>query len=153
MARPRTLTDALRAAGHETFLADTPPLIYRLQRRSAPSLTAVCDPVFEAVERGQLGCLVSAVSVAELLVAPTRAGSRALAAVDAFLRQPFLGIVEVGDVVARRAARMLAEQRLRRLADALIAASALELRIPLVTNDRRLAASGVVEAFLVSDFA
>lgn len=153
MARPRTLTDALRAEGHGTFVADTPPLIYRLQRRSAPSLTAACDPVFEAVERGQLACLVSAVSVAELLVAPTRAGSRALAAVDAFLRQPFLGIVEVGDAVARRAARVLAEQRLRRLADALIAATALELRLPLVTNDRRLAASGVVEAFLVSDFA
>jgi predicted nucleic acid-binding protein len=105
------------------------------------------------VERGQLACLVSAISVAELLVAPTRAGSRALAAVDAFLRQPFLGIVEVGDGVARRAARVLAEQRLRRLADALIAATALELRLPLVTNDRRLAASGVVEAFVVSDFA
>lgn len=153
MARPQTLTDALLAAGHGTFVADTPPLIYRLQRRSAPSLTAACDPVFEAVERGQLACLVSAVSVAELLVAPTRAGSRALAAVDAFLRQPFLGIVEAGDAVARRAARVLAEQRLRRLADALIAATALELRLPLVTNDRRLAASGVVEAFLVSDFA
>lgn len=31
--------------------------------------------------------------------------------------------------------------------------AALELRLPLVTNDRRPAASGVVEAFLVSDFA
>jgi predicted nucleic acid-binding protein len=40
-----------------------------------------------------------------------------------------------------------------RLADALIAATALDLGLPLVTADRRLARSGAVEALLVQDFA
>jgi predicted nucleic acid-binding protein len=152
MARGRTLVDAVRAAGHEAFVADTPPLVYRIQRRSAPSLTAACDPLFDAVERGELACLVSGVSAAELLVAPVRAGRREIALIDSFLHQPFLGIVAVGEAVARRGAHVLAGRRIRRLADALIAATALEAGVPLVTNDRRLAWSGVVETYLVADF-
>jgi predicted nucleic acid-binding protein len=153
MARAQTLVDALREGGHESFVADTAPLVYRFQRRSAPALTAACDALFDAVERGELTCFVSGVSVTELLVAPFRAGPGAVEAIDAFLHQPLLGIVGVGEAVARRGARLLAGRRTRLLADALIAATALEARVPLVTNDRRLSRSGVVEALLVSDFA
>lgn len=153
MGRASTLIDALRAAGYESFVADTAPLVYRFQRRSAPRLTVACDALFDAVERGEVTCFVSAVSVTEILVVPIRAGPGALEAIDAFFHQPFLGIVEVGEAVARRGARVLASRKTRRLADALIAATALEARVPLVTNDRRLARSGVVDALLVSDFA
>jgi predicted nucleic acid-binding protein len=153
MARAPTLIETLRAARHGSFVVDTAPLIYRFQRRSAPALTSACDPLFDAVERGEVTCFVSAITITELLVAPVRAGPGAVEAIDAFFHQPFLGIVEVGEAVARRAARVLAGRKTRRLGDALIAATALEARVPLVTNDRRLASSGVVEAFLVADFA
>ena len=155
MGRAPTLIDALRSAGYESFVADTAPLVYRFQRRSEPRLTVACDALFDAVERGEVTCFVSAVSVTEILVVPIRAGpgAGAVEAIDAFFHQPFLGIVEVGEAVARRGARVLASRKTRRLADALIAATALEARVPLVTNNRRLARSGVVDALLVSDFA
>jgi predicted nucleic acid-binding protein len=79
---------------------------------------------------------VSAVSVAELFVRPVQAGPAAVAVVDAFLRQPLVGVAEVGEEVARIAAGFVATSRLARLPDALIAATAASLELPLVTGDR-----------------
>jgi len=148
-----TLLEAVRATGHEAFVADTAPLVYRVERRAVPALTAACDPLFDATEAGQIACLVSAVSVAELLIVPFRAGAAAVSSIDAFLRQPSFGIIETGLPVAREAARLLALGRLHRLADALIAASAIAVGLPLVTNDRRLARADLPNVFLVADFA
>jgi predicted nucleic acid-binding protein len=41
----------------------------------------------------------------------------------------------------------------RRIADALVVATALDLGLPLVTADRRLARSGGVETLLVQELA
>lgn len=147
----RRLVDGITGAGGG-FLADTAPVIFRVEGAASAAARA-CDPVFELVERGELSCLVSAVSVAELFVGAYRAGAASVATMDAFLRQASVGVVAIDEDTAREAARLLASGKLRRLSDALIAATAALLGLPLVTADRRLARSGAVEALLVTDFA
>lgn len=152
MERARDLLAAVEAVGAGAFVADTAPIIYRVERGADPGLVAACDPLFDAVENGHLGCLVSAVNVAELLINPFRAGAAAVSAVDAFLRQPSLGIAELDEASARTAAELVARERVGRLPDALIAATGLEYALPLVTGDRRLARALGTSAFLVADY-
>jgi predicted nucleic acid-binding protein len=153
VARTGGLLAAVEATGAGAFVADTAPLVYRLERRAQSALTAVCDPLFDAVGRGDLGCMISAISVAELLVAPLRArAAAAVVVVDAFLRQPSVGIADVDGDLARAAAHLLAGGRVGRLPDALIVATGVRLDLPIVTGDRRLARSAA-NAFLVADFA
>lgn len=152
MERARRLVTAVEATGAGAFVADTAPIIYRIERGANERLVAACDPLFDAVEAEELGCLVSTVSVAELLIEPFRAGPAAVSAVDAFLRQPSLGLAEVDEDVARTAAELVARARVNRLPDALIAATGLRYGIPVVTGDRRLARSLGSGAFLVSDY-
>jgi predicted nucleic acid-binding protein len=148
----RDLLGAVEATGAGAFVADTAPIIYRIERRADAGLVAVCDALFDAVEREELGCLVSSVSAVELMVEPFRAGPAAVSAVDAFLRQPAVGMVELDDGIARTAAELVAERRVPRLADAVIAATALEYALPLVTGDRRLARALGARAFLVGGY-
>ena len=152
MGRARDLVAAVEAAGEGGFVADTAPLIYRLERRADPALVGACDTLFDAVEAGRLGCLVSAVTVGELLIEPFRSGPAAVSVVDAFLRQPLLGVSEVDEDIARGAAELVARRVLNRLPDAFIAATAVRFALPLVTGDRRLARSGVRDVLLVSDY-
>ena len=147
------LVAAVEAAGRGAFVADTAPIIYRLERGADPGLVSVCDPLFDAVETGRLGCLVSAVTVAELLIRPFRVGPAAVSAVDAFLRQPSLGVVEPDEAIARDAAELLARARVGRLPDAVIAATSRGYQLPLVTGDRRLARAFAPAALLVGDYA
>lgn len=151
MAGAANLLSAVLASG--AFLADTAPVIYRLERAAPSRFTRAIDPLFDAVERGDLGCIISAVVVAELFIKPRRTGPVAVAAVDAFLGQPAVGIVDLGERIAREAAGLVADRSVPRLPDALIAATALDLGLPIITGDRHLARSGAVEALLVADFA
>lgn len=150
MERAPSLLSEVLASGAGAFVADSAPVIYRVERRADEVLVAACDPLFDAVERGELGCLVSAVSVAELLIEPFRLGPGAVSTLDAFLRQPMLGIAELDEPIARGAAQLVARGRVGRLPDALIAATAIRFGLPLVTNDRRLAATGVANVLLVT---
>jgi predicted nucleic acid-binding protein len=145
------LLGAVGAIGAEAFVADTAPINYRVERGADPGLVAACDQLFDAVESGDLGCIVSAVSVAELLIEPFRVGPAAVSAVDGFLRQPALGIVELDGSIARTAAELVARARVDRLPDAVIAATSLEYGLPLVTGDRRLARALAPHALLVAD--
>ena len=111
---------------------------------------AAVDELFDAVEEGALGCLVSTVSAAELLVRPYRVHPPAAALLDAFLRSPSVGVVEPGLGVAHGSARLVARRVVPRLGDAIVAATAADLAIPLVTADRRLARA--VGGVLVQDF-
>jgi predicted nucleic acid-binding protein len=152
VGRARDLLAAVEAVGAGAFVADTAPIIYRVERAVNPSLVSACDPLFDAVESEDLGCLVSALSVAELLIAPFRAGPAAVSSVDAFLRQPTLGIVELDEAIARASAELVANGRVNRLPDAVIAATSSQYALPLVTGDRRLAKAMSPGAFLVSDY-
>jgi predicted nucleic acid-binding protein len=148
----RDLLTAVDAVGAGAFVADTAPIIYRIERGADTRLVSACDALFDAIEAEDLGCLVSSVSVAELLIEPFRTGPAAVSAIDAFLRQPALGIAELDEPIARTAAELVARNRVGRLPDALIAATSLEYGLPLVTGDRRLARALAPGAFLVSDY-
>lgn len=143
---------ALGERGVEAFVADTAPIIYRVTRGPDKQFVAACDPLFDMVEDELLGCLVSAASMAELLIEPFRAGPAAVSAIDAFLRQPSLGIAEVDEDIARTAAQLVANGTLSRLSSALVGATALRYRIPVVTSDRRLARGLGSAALLVADY-
>jgi predicted nucleic acid-binding protein len=145
----RTLLSALGVAGG--FVCDTAPLLYRLERSQSRAVLAAVDPVFDAVESGDLACIVPAVCAAELLVRPYALGPPAVSVADALLRSPGFAVSPPELGTAHAAARQVARRAIPRLADALVAATAAELRLPLVTGDRRLArAAG---ALLVHDFA
>jgi len=146
------LLAAVAERGAEAFVADTAPIIYRVSRGPDRQLVSACDPLFDAVEDERLGCLVSAASMAELLIEPFRAGPAALSAIDAFLRQRSLGIAEVDEEIARGAAELLASKRQSRLSSALVAATALHFELPVVTADRRLARGLGASALLVADY-
>lgn len=148
MARRSLLTTL---GDDEAFVCDTAPLVYRLERSSSHAVLAAVDSVFDAVESGDLACLVPATCAAELLVRPYLVGPPAVSVVDAFLRSPGVAVAPPQIGTAHAAARYVAGGVIRRLADALVAATAAELRLPLVTGDRRLArATG---GLLVHDFA
>jgi predicted nucleic acid-binding protein len=144
----RSLLSAIGDA--EAFVCDTAPLVYRLERAPSRSVLREVDAVFDAVENGRLACIVPAVCAAELLVRPYGLGPPAVSVVDALLRSPGVAVAPPGLGTAHGAARHVARRTIPRLADALVAATAAELRLPLVTGDRRLArAAG---ALLVHDF-
>ena len=138
MARePGLVAEILGAGGG--FVCDTAPLVYRLERAGSRSLLAAVDELFDRVEEGVLGCLVSAISAAELLVRPYRVDPPAATVVDGFLRSPHVGVVPTSLPVAHGAARLVAKLIVPRLSDAIVAATAADLAVPLVTADRRLA--------------
>ncbi len=148
MAR-RSLLSAIGSAG--AFVCDTAPLVYHLERSQPRSVLAALDPLFDAVEAGELACIVPAVCAAELLVRPYTLGPPAVSVVDGLLRSPGVAVAPPRLGTAHAAARHVARRTIPRLADALVAATAAELRLPLVTGDRRLASA--VGALLVHDFA
>ena len=148
MAR-RSLLSAL--GGAEAFVCDTAPLVYRLERSSRRSILAAVDSLFDAVESGEVACIVPAVCAAELLVRPYILGPPAVSVVDGLLRSPGVAVAAPQLGTAHAAARHVARRTIPRLVDALVAATAAELRLPLVTGDRRLARAA--NAVLVSDFA
>ena len=144
----RSLLSEIGGAG--AFVCDTAPLVYRLERAPRRSLLAAVDSLFDAVESGALACIVPAVCAAELLVRPYALGPPAVSVVDALLRSPGMVVSPPRLGTAHAAARHVARRSIPRLADALVAATAAELRLPLVTGDRRLArAAG---ALFVHDF-
>jgi predicted nucleic acid-binding protein len=108
------------------------------------------DALFDRVEQGAIGCLVSSISAAELLIGPYRTHPQAATVVDGFLRSPNVGVVPPTLPVAHGAARLVARRAVPRLGDALVAATAADLAVPLVTADRRLARA--VGALLVQDY-
>ena len=138
MAREHRLVAEVRGAGGG-FLCDTAPLVYRLERSGSPRVLDAVDALFDRVEEGELGCLVSSISAAELFVRPYRVHPPAATVVDGFLRSPNVGVVAPTLPVAHGAARLVARRVVPRLGDALVAATAADLAIPLVTADRRLA--------------
>ena len=147
MAR-RSLLSALNGA--EAFVSDTAPLVYRLERTPPRSILDEVDALFDTVETGALACIVPAVCAAELLVRPYGLGPPAVSVADALLRSSGVAVAPPGLGTAHAAARHVARRTIPRLADALVAATAAELQLPLVTGNRRLArASG---ALLVHDF-
>jgi predicted nucleic acid-binding protein len=150
VAQEHRLLAAVQAAA-DAFVCDTAPLVYRIEGSGPRAVVAAIDGLFDRVDDGTLGCLVSTISAAELLVRPYRVHPAAAAVVDGFLRSSNVGVVPPGLAVAHGAARLVARRVVPRLGDAIVAATAVDLGLPLVTADRRLARA--VGALLVQDYA
>lgn len=147
MAREHPLVTAVARYG--AFVSDTAPLVYYVEGSGPRRLRDAIAVLLEGVSKGSLGCFVSTVSAGELLVHPHRIGLHAIPPVDGFLRSGEIVLVPPSLEVAHGAARLVARRVVPRLGDAIIAATAADLRLPLVTTDRRLARA--VGALLVQD--
>lgn len=117
---------------------DTAPIIYFLQDH--PTFAPIFAPLFEAADRGDLGIVISAVTLTEVLTGPLQAKDEALAARyrETLTRSPGWELWPVDEEVAVTAARLRAEHRLR-TPDAIQIATAIASRShALLTNDRKL---------------
>jgi predicted nucleic acid-binding protein len=118
-----------------SVLLDTNAIIYFLAKFDR--YAAVLQPLFQGAASGQFALVASVVTEAEVRVRPEATGDQAaLAAIDEFFQRfPGLTVMPVDRAVARRAAQIRAEQRLR-LPDALIVATAqLAACVAIVGND------------------
>lgn len=112
--------------------------------------------VLERVAQGSMVGVVSTIVQAELLVKPIREGdAQVIANVEALLSQvPGLLVCPADSGVARQAARIRATTQLT-LADAIIAATAVEQRCEaIIGNDREMATRFLeVSYILLGDYA
>ncbi len=117
---------------------DTAPLIYYLEEH--PIYIARVDPFFDALNRGDIQVVTSAVTMVEVLVVPYRnADARSVRQYpDLLLNTSGLSTVPLSIQIAEEAARLRASHNLR-TPDAIQLATALSARaVALVTNDTRL---------------
>jgi predicted nucleic acid-binding protein len=117
---------------------DTAPIIYYLQDHA--TFASIFAPLFEAADRGDLGVVISAVTLAEVLTGPLQAGDELLAAKyrETLTRSPGWELWPVDEEIAASAARFRAEYKLR-TPDAIQVATAIASRShALITNDMRL---------------
>lgn len=97
-------------------------------------------PALQALRRAEENLdrlVLPASALAEILVGPSRRGPEAVAIVDGLLATLAIELVAIDQAIARRAALLRAETRLR-LPDALVVASAIVLRADrLLSTDGR----------------
>jgi predicted nucleic acid-binding protein len=113
------IAEALR--GHARVAVDTAPLIYFLGGHAPRD--AVAEELLSRAASGRLELVASVVTEAELLVGALRSGHAPV--VGQLFDGPALAAVPVSRPVARRAAELRVEHRLR-MVDAIVAATALE---------------------------
>ena len=125
---------------HRLLLVDTPVFSYHLadHPRYAP-LTAV---ILEAIESGRVTGLTSAITVAELLTLPARAGDpQAMQDYELFLTSfPNLRVAPLDVPLARETALVRAATGLRTPDAVQVAAARLYGADAIITNDHRWAA-------------
>lgn len=112
---------------------DTNPIVYWLERH--PVLADRFRPIFVGHSAGAYQFAISAITIAEVLAGPLRAGDEILAERYRAIFESWR-IVDLTADIAERAARLRASLRLK-LPDAVQAASALAINADaLVTYDR-----------------
>jgi predicted nucleic acid-binding protein len=115
---------------------EAPCAIYTVERHTiyAPPL----NPLWLAVQAGQVRAVTSELTILECLVGPLKAGDiMREAEFEKFFRQPGVRLIPITEPILRRAARLRAAIPKLRTPDAIHAATALELGAALfVTNDR-----------------
>ena len=126
-----------RLAGMRLIALDTMVFIYHLagHPRYAPLTTAA----LEMIETGQVAGMTTAVTLAEILTAPTRAGDRqALRDYELYLTHfPHLNIVPLDVSLARETALVRGTIGLRTPDAVQVAAARLANADAILTNDRR----------------
>ena len=125
-------------AGEGPVALDTPVFIYFIEEDDR--FLPLVDPLFEAIDRGELEAVTSGLTLMETLVLPYQQGERGLAdRYEALLtRGRGLRLLELTAPLLRTAAELRAESGIK-TPDALQLAAALHGGCSLfVTNDRRL---------------
>lgn len=115
---------------------DTAPIIYFLQDH--PVFAPLYAPVFEAAEKGELGIVISAITLTEVLTGPLKAGDEVSAARfrEALTRSPGWELVPVDEQVAAAAARFRAQYGLRTPDAIQIATTVVSRSHALITSDK-----------------
>lgn len=116
-----------------SVMVDTAPFIYLLEGH--PQFADQFVGLFEAAAKGDLVISLSAITLAEVLTGPFKAGQTALAKrYEKALSQ--YNVISVSPAIAALAAQLRAQYRLK-LPDAIQLASALDIgAAALVTHDR-----------------
>ncbi len=117
---------------------DSPAIIYYVEEKS--TFLPLVQPFFEAVRRGEISVVTSAITMTEVLVHPFKQGNTDLAAefMQLFLNTRHFKTVSVTPAIAEIAARLRADYGIR-TPDALHAATAIQCNADyLLTNDDQL---------------
>jgi len=124
------------ALGSGPVALDTAVFIYFVEEH--PQFMPMVEPLFEAIDRGQIAAVTSSVTLLEVLVVPLRRGDTALAGQYERLltRSSGLRLIDIDRPLLRAAATLRARGNLK-TPDALQVATALECGAKaLVTGDR-----------------
>ena len=137
----------------KTVGVDTSPFIYFIEKHAR--YASVLRPFFEAVDRGEIQVVTSAVTLLELLVHPIRRGDEALAHQynDILLSSPNIATISVTPAVAQTAAELRAQHNLK-TPDAIQLATATDQRAAVfLTSDRDFPRVGDTEVLRLQDLA
>ena len=142
----------IASVGAGPVAVDTAPFIYFIEEH--PVFGPAVEPLFTAIDDGDLGAVTTGVTLLETLVVPLRQNDHRLAArYEALLtRSRGLEMIDLDRPLLRSAAEIRAATGVRS-PDALQIAGALRAGCTtLVTNDRRLPANLGLEIVQVADF-
>ncbi len=137
----------------KTVALDSPAIIYYVEESS--TFLPLIRPFFEAVRRGEISVVTSAITMTEVLVHPFKHGNTDLAAE---FRRLFLGTrhfqtVSVTPEIAEIAARLRADHGIR-TPDALHAATAIQCDAEyLLTNDDHLKSISKPKVMMIPELA
>ncbi len=124
--------------GEGPIALDTVIFIYWIEEN--PAYLSQIEPLFRAIDRGEIEVVTSAITLLEVLVVPYRAGKVGLAEryEQLLTRAPHLRVVDIDRQQLRAAAQLRAVHGIR-TPDALQLAAGLATRATaMITNDRRL---------------
>ena len=142
-----------RLAGHTLVGLDTPVFIYHFEAH--PRYLPVTQDLLAGVQAGRWSAVTSTVTIMEVAVRPWQLDRPAVAREYEVLLSyfPNLDVVDITRDVARRAAQLRADYRLRP-ADALqVAAALLHGATAFVTNDRLLARVDALAIIFLDELA
>lgn len=145
--------DLIRSLGAGPVALDTSVFIYFVEEE--PRYLRLVESVFQAIDRGKLAAVTSALTLLETLVVPLRADDRTLAErYEALLtRSRGLRMIDLDSALMRTAAEIRAMTGAK-TPDALQLAGALRGgATSFLTNDRRLPEIPSLRLLQLSDFA
>ena len=142
------LIDSLR--GNKVSL-DTAPFIYFIEEN--PTYLPIVDPLFQAVNDGEIIAVTSIMSLLERLVHPIRTFDAVLVQKyrDILLNSENLETVLLSQQIAEEAARLRAIYRLRTPDSIQIATAIVEGAAFFVTNDKQLPSLPELKTFMLDD--
>jgi len=138
-------------ARHTVIGIDTPVFIYQLERASGYSRATRL--LFDLVGRGGIRAFTSVVTITEVTTRPylLRDAKAAEDYLATLLQMPNLRVIDIGVVIADRAAQLRGRYRLR-TPDALQLAACLEAGATgFVTNDRRLRVVAELDVLVLAE--